>query len=166
MHYNVEWKETKKQTWTPCGQPTERTIVVENLTYDREYVFRVNAENEVGPSDWTTTKPVKSVCPFKPPGPPPPPEPTQNDDESVTVTWEPPKDDGGSPVLRYVVERKLGTSPRWSEVSPEKQEELTLTLSDTKPGTEYIFHVAAVNEAGQGPFSEPSKPLKAKKIGE
>lgn len=166
VNYNVEWRDAKNKAWTACTPTTECSITIEGLTYDHEYVFRVNATNEVGPSDWTTTKPVKSTCPFKPPGPPPPPEPAFNDtDGSVTVTWQPPSDDGGSPITGYVVEQRTAKATKWKQVSPQELAETMLQLSKVPQDEEYSFRVAAVNKAGQGPFSEPSKPLIVKKKG-
>ena len=166
VNYNVEWRDVKRQSWTACSPTPECSITIEGLTFDHEYLFRVNAANEVGPSDWTTSKPVKATCPYKPPGPPPPPEPQFNEkDGSVTVTWQPPSDDGGSPITGYVVEQRTAKSPRWTQVSPKDLADTTLQLSKVPQDEEYTFRVAAVNKAGQGPFSEPSKPLIVKKKG-
>lgn len=39
------------------------------------------------------------------------------DIQSVSLQWEPPTDNGGRPVLGYVVEMKDKFSPDWIEVS-------------------------------------------------
>lgn len=166
LHYNMEWKENKKQSWTSCEPSSEPVWEVSGLTFDREYVFRVNAQNEVGCSEWTTSRPVRSVCPYGVPGAPEAPSAKLQENGSVLVTWSPPLEDGGSPILRYVVERRLATSQRWTEVSPKDLSDTEMVVTDVSPPNEYIFRIAAVNKAGQGPFSKPSQPLKVKKQGE
>ena len=80
----------------------------------------------------------------------------------MTVTWEAPSTDGGSPITGYILERKERTATRWTRVTKETVTETTLTVKDLNEGKEYEFHVAAVNKAGMGPFSKPSELQKAK----
>ena len=42
----------------------------------------------------------------------------------------------------------------------DKVNERTFTFSDIKEGSSYEFRVSAVNEAGQGPASDSSAPVK------
>lgn len=81
----------------------------------------------------------------------------------MTVTWTQPSDDGGSPVTGYILERKEKTTTRWTKVTKQPISETTMTVKDLVEGKDYEFHVAAVNKAGTGPFSEPSEPQKAKR---
>ena len=92
------------------------------------------------------------------PGPPERPSTSDIDSTRITVTWSPPSVDGGSPVTGYILERKEKTSTRWTKVNKEPVSETTLKVKDLIEGNEYEFHVAAVNKAGTGPFSEPSEP--------
>lgn len=39
------------------------------------------------------------------------------DNMSVTLQWEPPADDGGRPILGYVIEMKDKFAPDWLEVT-------------------------------------------------
>ena len=41
-----------------------------------------------------------------PPGPPSKPEITDYDMNHVDLKWNPPKNDGGAPILKYIVEKK------------------------------------------------------------
>ena len=80
----------------------------------------------------------------------------------MVITWTAPKSDGGSPITHYIVERKEPTSTRWIKAHKDDVKELTLKVEGLMEGKEYEFRVAAVNDAGQGPFSEPSEPKLAK----
>ena len=65
----------------------------------------------------------------------------------VTVSWQPPADDGGSAVLRYRV--RYGTGDRWkSWVSVESP---SLRLTGLRAKKKYVIQVRAVNAVGAGP---------------
>ncbi len=82
----------------------------------------------------------------------------------MVITWKPPRFDGGSPITNYIVERKERTATKWMKAHKGElpSTDLTLKVEGLIEGKEYEFHVAAVNKAGQGPFSEPSEPKLAK----
>ena len=92
------------------------------------------------------------------PGAPEKPKVTGVDSTEITITWSPPKSDGGSPITGYVIEKRDTSSTRWTKAYKEPVEETTMTIKDLFEGKTYEFRVAAVNKAGQGPFSEPSEP--------
>ncbi|XP_077990140.1 twitchin-like isoform X3 [Glandiceps talaboti] len=93
-------------------------------------------------------------------------------EESAKLTWNPPKDDGGSPITNYVIEKKEAGSRSWQKVSsfartPE------YTVSGLEEGVDYFFRVRAENEHGvsdpldtknevtaKNPFDPPSAPGK------
>ena len=80
----------------------------------------------------------------------------------MTVSWTPPKSDGGSPITGYILERKEVSAKRWSKVTREPILDTKFKVKELIQDEKYEFRVAAVNNAGQGPFSEPSKPVTAK----
>ena len=90
------------------------------------------------------------------------PEVPEVDATHMVITWTAPKSDGGAPITHYVIEKKEPRSSRWSKVMPEEVKELTWKVDNLIEGKDYHFRVAAVNKAGQGPFSEPSEPKTAK----
>ena len=103
-----------------------------------------------------------SISSTDPPGAPKMPKVSDVDATEMTVTWSPPESDGGSPVTGYIIEKKVKTATRWSKVNKEPVPETTLRVQELIQGEKYMFRVAAVNNAGQGPFSEMSKPVVAK----
>ena len=87
------------------------------------------------------------------PAAPDAPEPSNVTPTTVTLTWTPPKRDGGSPITGYILEMKDRFATRWTQVNQDSMTEVTCTLKTLKEGTEYQFRVIAVNKAGQ---SKPS----------
>lgn len=91
--------------------------------------------------------------------------------EYMTISWLPPKDDGGSPVINYIVEKKDTKKDTWGVVSSGSSK-TKLKVPHLQKGYEYVFRVKAENKIGIGPpldsvptvakhkFSPPSPPGK------
>ncbi len=78
----------------------------------------------------------------------------------MDLKWEAPKDDGGAPITGYVVECKERFSNSWVRCAVNETPELTGKVTDViKEGKTYEFRVCAVNKAGVGKPSEPTKPV-------
>lgn len=92
---------------------------VRNLTVGSMYEFRVMAENQYGTSDPVTTMdPIKARHPFDPPGAPGTPKGVETTEDSITITWTKPRHDGGSPILGYVIEKRLLSEDKWVKATP------------------------------------------------
>ena len=74
----------------------------------------------------------------------------------MTVSWKEPADDGNSPVLGYVLEKKESKEMQWIKLNRKPIMERMLEVSGLSEGTEYDFRVIALNLAGPGTPSEPS----------
>jgi hypothetical protein len=75
----------------------------------------------------------------------------------VSLVWNRPSDDGGSPVVQYLVEGSVdGTT--WTTAGFTTPMELSFTVNDLLPGTTYSFRVKALNSVG---VSDPSNVLAA-----
>jgi titin len=96
------------------------------------------------------------------PGPPNPPTVSDIYSTKCTVNWKPPVDDGGAPITGYVLERAMAGSSRWIKMTKELIKETSYEVTDLNEGSQYIFKVSAVNKAGVGKPSQPSKPFTAK----
>jgi hypothetical protein len=92
-----------------------------------------------------------------PPGTPSKPVIEDVDEDSVTLTWDKPTDDGGNKVKGYVVEVREKGSSKWKPLNERFPCKLTrFTANDLDKGKEYEFRVKAKNEAGLGDPSKPS----------
>ena len=92
-----------------------------------------------------------------PPGPPSKPTPKAMGDVEVTLVWNPPEEDGGSPVVAYNLEFCLDGEKTWKPVKNDLVEcEFTAELELDKV---YRFRVTAKNEIGLGKPSPISDPI-------
>ena len=65
-------------------------------------------------------------------------------ENSITLNWDQPEDDGGCLITQYIVEHREGTKRSWQRDGTCKEEEYTsIALTE---GQNYTFHVAAENE--------------------
>ncbi|XP_034019258.1 myosin-binding protein C, slow-type isoform X3 [Thalassophryne amazonica] len=74
-----------------------------------------------------------------------------------SMTWEPPKYDGGSPILGYYIERKKKQSSRWMRLNFDLIKETSFEPKKMIEGVPYELRVFAVNAIGVSKPSEPSK---------
>jgi titin len=76
-------------------------------------------------------------------------------EDTVSLTWEDPKDDGGCMLSGYVVEKRETGKRSWSRVDTCTEVEFEVTK--LTEGQTYNFQVAAENEVGVGQFKELTK---------
>lgn len=89
-------------------------------------------------------------------------QPSEITKSSVTLTWEQPENNGGSPVTGYMVERKPAESTRWTKINKKPVTDTMYTVMDLVEGSKYEFRVSAENAAGIGKPSQPTMPILAK----
>lgn len=73
--------------------------------------------------------------------------------DSLTLQWKAPDNNGGSPVEKYIVERRDKSGKSWGEVGtvPSSEANVCTLIDDTVvEGNEYYYRVRAVNKAGLG----------------
>lgn len=124
-------------------------LYVEDLVNGEAYTFTVYAVNAVGQGP--ASQPSEEVTPSTVPTAPRDVVVTRGD-RSLTLTWNAPEWDGGSPVLSYIVRENFVTN----------HEVTGTTLTVRAPpdgklivGADYAFTVVAVNDVGEG-ASSPS----------
>lgn len=83
--------------------------------------------------------------------------------DSISVSWRPPKYDGGAEVTEYVLEsRTIGRDNFIRVGADDKLMDKKFTLTGLKEGSSHEFRVSAVNQVGQGKHSFTSKPVQCK----
>ncbi|XP_078483134.1 twitchin-like [Ciona intestinalis] len=77
------------------------------------------------------------------------------DAKEVSMSWKAPdeKDNGGSPITGYIIERSLAGKNKWEKVGEAKPATTKFKCPKCEPGEKYVFRVKAVNEQGE---SEPA----------
>ena len=91
------------------------------------------------------------------PGKPGTPEFVDWDNMSVDLKWAPPATDGGSPITKYIIEKKEKFCMNWEKATEVLGDKTEVKVMDLKEKSEYQFRVIAVNAAGP---SEPSDATK------
>lgn len=137
-------------------------LQVYKLNLNGTYQFRIKAENKYGISDGCDSEKVQLRDPFGLPGAPRNPKIIAATATTMTLTWDPPLDNGGSTIQGYWLEKRERGAVYWGRVNRAPVTKpavkgLQHTVLKLIEGTEYQFRIAAVNAAGVGPPSEASE---------
>ena len=116
------------------------------------YYYQVSAVNSPGEGAKSNEA---SATPNQTPPPTPPSAPTNlvatGGNAQVTLTWQAPASNGGSPITNYRIYR--GTSSNGETLKATIGNVLTYTDTSVTNGVTYYYQVSAVNGAGEGPRS-------------
>uniref|UniRef100_A0A8C4S578 Titin n=1 Tax=Erpetoichthys calabaricus TaxID=27687 RepID=A0A8C4S578_ERPCA len=164
----VKGKPEPKITWTKAdlllkaddrikieSKPGQSTVTIADTKRGDSGPYIIEAVNSSGRA---TAKVDVNI--LDKPGPPAAFDITDITNESCFLTWNPPRDDGGSKVTNYIVERRAADSEVWHKLSSTIKE-TTYKAVNLTPLKEYIFRVFAENMYGIG---EPAQhtPIVAK----
>lgn len=162
MNYIVEKKDTKKP-WEPWAVVSSGSIntkaKVSYLEKGREYVIRIRAENKVGIGAALESSPTIAKRMFDPPSAPGQPVAQDITETAVTIQWEAPLSDGGSPIIGYIIERREMTG-KWIRLNKTPVLDTRYRASGLFEGNTYEFRVFAENIAGISEPSPVSDPVK------
>lgn len=162
-HYLIEKMDTSRGTWTEAAIASTTSCEVTKLVHMKEYYFRVKAVNSIGESEpLATANSIVAKNAFDEPDAPGRPNITDWDSDFVELEWTPPKNDGGSPITGYIIQKKEKGSPFWQNAAQIPGKACKGRAPDLVEGTEYEFRVIAVNAAGQSEPSDPSDMIMAR----
>jgi titin len=80
----------------------------------------------------------------------------------ISLAWDEPSKDGGSPITGYYVERRQPFSTRWTRVNKKPIASTSYTVKDVVEDTEYEFRIVAENKAGCGKPDEIERKIRTK----
>jgi len=182
-NYIIEKFDTKKNQWQKvssfCRVPFYE---VTGLDEGAEYKFRVSAENVYGQSvPLETEKSIIAKNPFSKrrdlfvelrkslvhelvdaPQAPSNLEIGSQTENSVTLKWDKPRNDGGSKITAYQVEIKRPDSDIWEIANDYPIKGNDFTVDNLYTGKPYQFRVKAKNAGGWGEYSTLDRPVTLK----
>ncbi|XP_061466182.1 immunoglobulin superfamily member 22 isoform X2 [Rhineura floridana] len=135
-HFIIEKRMAGKKSWAKIGEVESKhtTFATDKVEEGKAYQFRIMAVNSEGVSEPLETEEIFAGDPIDPPGTASQPQVTDVTKDAITITWNPPAKDGGSPVTGYIVERRKKGSSLWVPVSKD--------LIQEPPGLVKGLHVA------------------------
>jgi phospholipase C len=137
------------------GRPDPRPDVRENVAILGNLAADFDFSQAPRPPVLLPVHPVTTLTTSVPFAPPMPiAEPGR---ASVTVRWQRPASDGGSPITAYILTPYTGPTPQAPLLETSDTTHVTLQGLDNK--TSYTFTITAINAHGLGPASEPSRPI-------
>lgn len=176
--YKFVGEEPPHVDWRFCNMPLtpSKAVTIDNVDYNSKLVVRptkrgdsgeytITAKNSSGQDSVTVTVTVTDK-PTKPEGPL---EVSDVHKDGCHLKWKRPKDDGGTPIEYYQVDKFDVETGCWVPVG--RSSEPAYDVTNLTPDKEYKFRVSAVNAEGESepletehsiiaknPFDEPGKP--------
>ena len=154
--YIVEYSSDDGFSWIVFddGVSAEAAVAVTGLVADTSYRFHVSALNDVGQGIWSD--PTTATSPLGAPG-----QVTSlvvaGGNGSASLAWTAPLNDGGRPVVEYVVEYRATGATEWTAVPAAKVSMNAAAVAGLTNGVTYQFRVAARTVFATGDF--PDVPL-------
>ena len=165
--YTVETSDRSNGPWAaPDPAPqlgrSDTSWSHTGLTGGTRKYYRMKATNSQGDSDWSEVIDATTRAPGKA-GPPINVQAAPDGDSAIDVSWDPPADDGGSPITYYEVQWSADGTGGWRGAGRTTDAE-TRTFKNTglSFGTTRYYRVAARNGVTLGEWSEP--PVSAKTL--
>jgi hypothetical protein len=152
--YVVQFRtDVAGSTWQNFGDgiSTSTTAIVTGLTNGTAYRFQVAAVTDFAPGAFSAPSIAITPRTF---ATAPAITSVSAGDQSVTLNWATPVDNGGSAITGYAVQYSSTGGAPWTAISVGNVN--TATVTGLGNGLTYILRVAAVNGEGTGPFSAPT----------
>ncbi|XP_041797440.1 neural cell adhesion molecule 1b isoform X3 [Chelmon rostratus] len=149
LKYRAEWRTQGRGSWVQRvyedGSISEVTIT--DLKPETSYEVKLSAingkgEGERSPAEFFKTEPVRNPNPPKLEGT------LQPKGNSLKVSWIK-QDDGGSPILHYLVRYKPLQASDWKPEIRQPSDSEYVVLSGLEWDTEYNVYVVAENQKGK-----------------
>ncbi|KAF3843851.1 hypothetical protein F7725_002700 [Dissostichus mawsoni] len=129
------------------NSPTHTTLSIKEAAGDDGGMYSINLVNSAGKKDTSL-----EIIVLDKPGPPS--GPVRFDEittQSITLSWDPPKHNGGCQISNYIVQKRDTTTTSWENVS-NNWARTTIKVPRLKTGSEYQFRIIAQNRYGKIPI--------------
>ena len=137
-------------SWITVEDTTASSASITGLTED-SYQVQVRATNSEGVTPWGTD--FVTILAADPPGKVARPTRTSSTQTSISIAWTAP-DDGGTTIRSYDVQQKIMGTSTWVDVT-HTGTGTSVTASALERNKPYDFQVRAVNDRGNGEWSDP-----------
>ena len=159
--FTYQWVSSDGTTDTDIQKATDSTYRLVAADQGKSVKVRVTFTDDGGNEETLTSAPTEPVLGDGPPGAPRNLTTTPGDRE-VTLSWDPPADNGNAPATRYRIEWRIDGKDysRWSQWGTSRS--TTYTTNDQANlanGVKYFFRVSAEN--GNGPYGPASEEVGA-----
>ncbi|XP_056157218.1 immunoglobulin-like and fibronectin type III domain-containing protein 1 [Lampris incognitus] len=165
-NYIIERKQAGQSLWTKLGDVSadKTTFRDRNVAHTKKYNYRIYAQNPEGLSDALETAESIMAGIMILSGPPGAPKIASTSKTCINLTWTPPVDDKGIPIIGYQVEKRKKDTNQWIALNTvnEPIEGENYAVKAVTEGAEYEFRISGINESGAGEPSPPSEMVCAK----
>ena len=158
--FSYRWVSSDGTTDTDIEKATDSTYKLVADDAGKSIKVIVTFADDAGNEETLTSAPTAPVWGDGPPGAPGNLTVTAGDQE-ITLSWEPPADNGNAPAKRYRIEWRMDgkdyTRSQWGTSG-----KTTYTKTDLGNGVKYVFRVKAENGTGNyGPYGPASEEVSA-----
>lgn len=146
--YKIEYKPTGG-SWTVFddGVTTTTSATVTGLTRGTKYTFRISGINEVEAGDVSTVS--VEITPSVVPGLVQTPQLLTFSNNSISISWVAPVDDGGTAITDYKIEYKPNGGS-WTVFNDGIATSTLAVIAGLQQGTLYSIRISALNANGAG----------------
>uniref|UniRef100_A0A8B9JAH4 Immunoglobulin like and fibronectin type III domain containing 1, tandem duplicate 4 n=1 Tax=Astyanax mexicanus TaxID=7994 RepID=A0A8B9JAH4_ASTMX len=129
-------------------EPNHSRLVMKDCLRSDSGEIKIQLRNKFG-----TVTAVSTLIVLSKPSPPKGPvELIDSTDNIIEFKWNPPKDEGGSKVTHYIIERQQVGQSTWKKISDVSSDRTTFRDKNISHGKRYIYRIYAENPEG---ISEP-----------
>lgn len=152
--YRFQWRNSSTGAWVPSTPITTQfaEYTLTSVAPNTQIFVQARAMNEVGLGDWAMDDTGEVVIGTVPGGGASIGLLATPGDAQASLTWQQPAT-GGHPIQHYIVQWRPTSQTFTSGNQTTVSDARATTVTGLTNGTEHFFRVAAVNQIGQGSWS-------------